>query len=58
MVMNMKKINEDSSNTGEIHPHIYRQLIISLMYLINTRTDICYVMSVFIQFMSQSRQTH
>jgi hypothetical protein len=33
-------------------------MIISLMYLVNTRLDICYAMSVLIQFMSQPRQTH
>jgi hypothetical protein len=58
MVMNLKKMNEDSSDLGEIDPHLYRQLIGSLMYLVNTRLDICYVVSVLSQFMSQSRQTH
>jgi hypothetical protein len=58
MVMNLKKKNEASSNSGEIDPHLYRQLVGSLMYLVNTRLDICYAMSVLSQFMSQSRQTH
>ena len=40
MVMNLKKMNEDSSDSGEIDPHIYRQLIGSLLYLVNTRPDI------------------
>jgi hypothetical protein len=44
--------------SGEIDPHIYRQLIGSLMYLVNTRPDICYAMSVLSQFMCQLRQTH
>jgi hypothetical protein len=58
MVMNLKKLNETSSDLGEIDPHLYRQLIGSLMYLVNTRPDICYVVSVLNQFMSQPRQTH
>jgi hypothetical protein len=58
MVMNLKKMNEAHSESGEIDPHLYRQLIGSLMYLVNTRHDICYVVSVLSQFMSQPRQTH
>jgi hypothetical protein len=57
-VMNLKKMNEASSDSGEIDPHLYRQLIGSLVYLVNTRPDICYAVSVLSQFMSQSRQTH
>jgi hypothetical protein len=58
MMMNLKKMNEDSSNSSDIDPHIYIQLIGSLMYLFNTIPDICYAMSVLNHFMSQSRQTH
>ena len=52
MVMDLKKMNDDDSY--EIDP----QLIGSLIYLINTRLDICYVVNVLSQFMSQLRQTH
>jgi hypothetical protein len=52
MVMNLKKLSETSSDLGEIDPHLYKQLIGSLMYLVNTRPDICYVVSVLSQFMS------
>jgi hypothetical protein len=58
MVMNLKKMNEASSKSGEIDPHLYRQLIGSLLYLVNTRPDIFYAVSVLSHFMSQSRQTH
>jgi hypothetical protein len=58
IVMNLKKLNETSSDSGEIDPHLYKQLIGSLMYLVNTRLDICYEVSVLSQFKSQSRQTH
>jgi hypothetical protein len=55
MVMNLKKMNEASSDSGEIDPHLYKQLIGSLMYPVNTRPDICYAVSVLSHFMSQSR---
>jgi hypothetical protein len=58
MVMNLKKMNEASSESGKIDPRLYRQLIRSLMYLVNTKPDICYAVSVLSQFMSQPRQTH
>ena len=35
MLMNMKKPNKTSSDSGEIDPHIYRHMIASLMYLVN-----------------------
>jgi hypothetical protein len=56
MVMDLKKMSDTDS--GEIDPHLYRQLIGSLMYLVNTRPDICYAVNVLSQFMSQPRQTH
>jgi hypothetical protein len=52
MMMDLKKMNDDDSD--EIDP----QLIGSLMYLVNTRPDICYAVNVLSQFMSQPRQTH
>jgi hypothetical protein len=52
----MKKMSDADSR--EIDPHLYRQLIGSLMYLVNTRPDICYAVNVLSQFMSQPRQTH
>jgi hypothetical protein len=58
MVMNLKKLSKNSSASAEIDPHLYRQLIGSLMYMVNTRPDICYVVSVLGQFMNQPRQTH
>jgi hypothetical protein len=56
MVMDLKKINDDDSD--EIDPHLYRQRIGALMYLVNTRPNICYAVNVFSQFMSQPRWTH
>jgi hypothetical protein len=58
MVMNLKKLSVSSSDSEEIVPTMYRQLIGSLMYLVNTRPDIFYAVSALIQFMSQPRETH
>jgi hypothetical protein len=55
MVTNTKKLIMSSSNSDKIDLNLYKQLIGSLMYLINTRPDICYVVSSLSQFMSQSR---
>jgi hypothetical protein len=51
-----ERINND--DLEKIDPHVYRQLIGSLMYLVNTRPDICYEVNVLSQSMSQPRQTH
>jgi hypothetical protein len=53
MVMDLKKMSD--TNLGDIDPHLYRQLIGSLMHLVNTRLDICYALNVPSQFMSQPR---
>jgi hypothetical protein len=57
MMMNLKKMNEASSDSDDIDPNVYRQLIGSLMYLVNTRPDICYAMNGLSQFMIQPIQT-
>jgi hypothetical protein len=56
MVMDIKKMNETDS--GDVDPHLYRHIIGSLMYLVNTRPDICYAVNVLSQFMSQPKHTH
>jgi hypothetical protein len=37
---------------------LYRQLIGSLMYLVNTRPDICFAVSTLSQFMVEPRRVH
>jgi hypothetical protein len=58
LVMNLKKLSETSSDLGEIDPRLYRKMIGSLMYLVNTRLDICYAVCVLSHFMSQPINTH
>jgi hypothetical protein len=56
MVIDLKKVNDASTNPCDIDPHLYRQLIGSLVYLVNTRPDICYASNVLSHFMIQPRQ--
>jgi hypothetical protein len=45
MVMNLKKLSEYYFDSDLIDLTVYRQLIGSLMYLVNTKQDICYVVN-------------
>eukprot|EP00253_Pinus_taeda_P004141 PITA_04141 len=56
MITNWKKI--DASEDKDVNPTLYRQLIGSLMYLINTRLDICYVVNTLSQFMVEPKRAH
>eukprot|EP00253_Pinus_taeda_P028123 PITA_28123 len=56
MITNWKKI--DASKDTEVDPTLYRQLIGSLMYLVNTRPDICYAVNTLSQFMVEPKRAH
>jgi hypothetical protein len=58
MVSNLKKLHQSDSESDLVDPSMYRQFIGSLMYLIHTRPDICFVVSALSQFMSESRHRH
>jgi hypothetical protein len=45
IMINMKKLSVSSSDTDKIDLTLYRQLIGSLMYLVNTIPDTCYAVS-------------
>jgi hypothetical protein len=56
MITNLKKLG--ASDSDLVDPTMYRQLIGSLMYLVNTRPDICFVVNTLSQFMVEPRQVH
>ena len=58
MDANFKKLKESTSNFDTIDPTIYRQLIGSLMYLTNTRPNICFAVNTLSQFMNDPRHIH
>jgi hypothetical protein len=47
-----------ASDSDLVDPTMYRKLIGSLMYLVNTRPNICFVVNTLSQFMVESRQVH
>ena len=51
MTLNLKKLCSDESDL--VDPTMYRQLIGSLMYLVNTRPDICFVVSTLSQYICE-----
>ena len=55
MVMNLKKLSVSFFNYEEIDITIYKLLIGSLIYVVNTRPNIFYLVSALSQFMSQLR---
>eukprot|EP00253_Pinus_taeda_P004145 PITA_04145 len=56
MITNWKKFH--ASDSELVDPTLYRQLIGSLMYLVNTRPDICFAVKTMSQFMCEPRKVH
>jgi hypothetical protein len=56
MITNLKKVT--TSDSDMVDPMLYRQLIGSLMYMVNTRTDICFAVNTLSEFMVELRQEH
>ena len=56
MVKNLKLLSDNSSD--RVDSSIYRQMIGSLMYLTNTRPDICFAVNTLSQFMVDPRRVH
>jgi hypothetical protein len=56
MVMNLKILSDFSSDL--VDPTMYRQLIASLMYLLNTRLNICFAVNTLNQYMVETRHAH
>jgi hypothetical protein len=56
MMKNLTLLSDSSSNLED--PTMYRQLIRSLMYLFNTRIDICFAVNTLSQYMVEPRHVH
>jgi hypothetical protein len=56
MVTNLKLLSDFSSDL--VDPTMYRQLIKSLMYLVNTRLDIWFAVNTLSQYMVEPRHVH
>eukprot|EP00253_Pinus_taeda_P035445 PITA_35445 len=56
MITNWKKIH--ASDFELVDPTLYRQLIGKLMYLVNTRPDICFAVNTMSQFMCEPKRVH
>jgi hypothetical protein len=56
MVTNLKLLSDTSSET--VYVTLYRQMIGSLMYLTNTRPDICFAVNILSQYMVEPRHVH
>ena len=58
MDANLKKLRDSASHSNLINPTMYCQLNGSLMYLTNTRPDICFVVNALSQFMCEPMPIH
>ena len=56
MTMNLKLFGDTTSKI--VDATLYRQMIGSLMYLTNTRLDLCFVVSTLIQYMVELGHVH
>jgi hypothetical protein len=56
MITNWKKLS--ASDSQLVDATVYRQLIGSLMYLVNTRPNICFAVNTLSQYMVEPRSVH
>ena len=56
MTTNLKLLNDESSKIVDVT--LYRKIIGSLMYLNNTRPDICFAVNMLSQYMVNPRHIH
>jgi hypothetical protein len=56
MTTNIRKVRD--SDSDPVDPPLYQQLIGSLMYLVNTRPDICFVVNTLSQFQVEPKHEH
>jgi hypothetical protein len=53
MISNLKKLHGQAIGSDPEDPTVYGQIIGSLMYLVHTRLDICYIVNALTQFMCE-----
>jgi hypothetical protein len=58
MISNLKKLHDQATGSDPEDPTIYRQIIGSLMYLVHTRPNICYIVNALSQFMCEPKHIH
>jgi hypothetical protein len=58
MISNLKKLQDQVTDSDLEDPTLYRQIIGSLMYLVHTRPDICYAVNALSQFMCEPKHIH
>jgi hypothetical protein len=58
MISNLKKLHDQATGSDPEDPTVYRQIIGSLMYLVHTRLDICYVVNALSQLMCEPKHIH
>jgi hypothetical protein len=58
MITNLRKLHDFDTGSDLVDPTMYRQLIGSLMYMIQSRPNICYAVIAMSQFMDEPRQRH
>eukprot|EP00253_Pinus_taeda_P004120 PITA_04120 len=56
VITNWKKI--DASDDKDVNPTLYQQLIGPLMYLVNTKPHICFLVNTLSQFMVEPKRVH
>jgi len=58
METNIMRLSDYSLDSYLVDPVMYKNLIGSLMYLVNTRTNISFAMNILSQFMAYLRHYH
>ena len=53
-----QKLHDQATGSDPEDPTVYRQIIGSLMYLVHTRPNICYVVNALSQFMCEPEHIH
>ena len=58
MELNFKKLCESAAGPNLTNPFEYCQLVGALMFLVNSRPDICFAINTFSQYMVEPHHMH